>query len=65
MPGKVLRVLVTVGEAVTERQPVVVVEAMKMENELRAAAAGVVAELHVSEGQSVDAGTLLLVLGPA
>jgi biotin carboxyl carrier protein len=65
MPGKVLRVLVTVGQAVTERQPVVVVEAMKMENELRAAAAGVVAELHVSEGQSVDAGTLLLVLGPA
>ena len=65
MPGKVLRVLVTVGQAVAERQPVVVIEAMKMENELRAAAAGVVAELHVSEGQSVDAGTLLLVLGPA
>ena len=65
MPGKVLRLLVTIGQAVAERQPLVVVEAMKMENELRAAAGGVVAELHVHEGQSVDAGTLLVVLAPA
>lgn len=65
MPGKVLRVLAAVGQAVTARQPVVVVEAMKMENEIRVAADGVVAELHVVEGQSVDAGTLLVVIGPA
>jgi biotin carboxyl carrier protein len=65
MPGKVVRILTAVGELVTKRQPLVVVEAMKMENELRAPADGVVAELHVQEGQSVEAGTLLVVLGSA
>jgi biotin carboxyl carrier protein len=65
MPGKVLRVLVGVGQPVTARQPIVVVEAMKMENEVRVAADGVVTELLVAEGQSVDAGTLLVVIGPA
>ena len=59
MPGKVVRVLVKAGDAVTARQPVVVVEAMKMENELRASRDGTVAEVHVREGQSVDAGALL------
>ena len=62
MPGKVVRVLVTAGGAVTARQPVVVVEAMKMENELRASRDGTVAEIHVREGMSVDAGALLLVI---
>jgi biotin carboxyl carrier protein len=38
---------------------------MKMENELRAVGAGAVAELHVQEGQSVDAGTLVALVGPA
>ena len=62
MPGKVVRVLVKKGDAVTARQPIVVVEAMKMENELRASHDGTVAEIHVSEGMSVDAGALLLVI---
>ena len=62
MPGKVVRVLVKAGEEVQARQPLVVVEAMKMENELRAARAGTVAEVHAREGSSVDAGTLLAVL---
>ena len=62
MPGKVVRVLVTAGDVVTARQPVVVVEAMKMENELRAGRDGTVAEIHVREGMSVDAGALLLVI---
>ena len=62
MPGKVVRVLVTIGEAVEARQPVVVVEAMKMENELRAARAGTVVEIHASEGASVGAGALLVVI---
>jgi biotin carboxyl carrier protein len=62
MPGKVVRVLVKPGDPVTARQPVVVVEAMKMENELRASREGTVAEIHVSEGMSVDAGALLLVI---
>jgi biotin carboxyl carrier protein len=62
MPGKVVRVLVKAGDLVTARQSVVVVEAMKMENELRATREGTVAEIHVREGMSVDAGALLLVI---
>ena len=62
MPGKIARILVKAGEPVSVRQPLVVIEAMKMENELRAAREGVVAQLLVKEGQSVDAGTLLLVV---
>jgi biotin carboxyl carrier protein len=62
MPGKVVRVLVKAGDSVAARQAVVVVEAMKMENELRAAREGTVAEIQVSEGMSVDAGTLLVVI---
>jgi len=62
MPGKVVRVLVGPGEAVRARQPLVVVEAMKMENELRAGRDGTVAEIHAREGTSVDAGALLIVI---
>ena len=62
MPGKVVRVLVKPGDAVEARQGLVVVEAMKMENELRAARAGTVAAVSVVEGQSVDAGAVLAVV---
>jgi biotin carboxyl carrier protein len=62
MPGKVVRVLVKPGEAVRARQPLVVVEAMKMENELRAGRDGTVADIHAREGASVDAGALLIVI---
>jgi biotin carboxyl carrier protein len=62
MPGKVVRVLVSAGDRVAARQPLVVVEAMKMENELRAGRDGTVAEIHVREGMSVDAGALLVVI---
>ena len=62
MPGKVVRLLVRSGETVRARQPVVVVEAMKMENELRAGRDGTVAEIHTQEGLSVDAGALLVVI---
>ena len=62
MPGKVVRVPVAVGDIVRSRQPVVVVEAMKMENELRASRDGTVAEIHVREGMSVEAGALLIVI---
>jgi biotin carboxyl carrier protein len=62
MSGKIVRVLVQSGEAVHARQPLVVVEAMKMENELRAARAGTVSEVRAHEGQSVDAGALLVVV---
>jgi biotin carboxyl carrier protein len=62
MPGKVVRVLVTIGDGVRARQPVIVVEAMKMENELRAGRDGTVAEVHVREGMLVEAGALLIVI---
>jgi biotin carboxyl carrier protein len=62
MPGKVLRLPIAVGESVRARQPVVVVEAMKMENELRASRDGTVAEINVREGMLVDAGALLVVI---
>ena len=62
MPGKIVKVLVKPGDAVAARQGVVVVEAMKMENELRAPKAGVVAQVNVAEGASVEAGAVLVVI---
>ena len=62
MPGKIVRVSVAPGEAVRARQTIVVIEAMKMENELKASRDGTVAELHAREGASVDAGALLVVI---
>jgi biotin carboxyl carrier protein len=62
MPGRVLRVLVGPGDDVEARQGLVVVEAMKMENELRASRAGRVREVAVAEGISVEAGRLLVVV---
>jgi biotin carboxyl carrier protein len=62
MPGKVVAVHVSPGDAVEPGAPLVVLEAMKMENEFRATAAGVVAEVRVVPGQAVNAGDLLLVV---
>lgn len=62
MPGRVVRVLVAVGDEVAHRQGLVVVEAMKMENELGAPKAGRVTEIAVVEGVSVEAGRLLIVI---
>jgi biotin carboxyl carrier protein len=62
MPGKVVRVLVSPGDTVRARQPIVVVEAMKMENELRAAHGGRVVEVPVRDGQPVEAGAVLAVI---
>ncbi len=62
MPGKIVRVLVKTGDPVKAKQGLVVVEAMKMENELRAARDGRVREILVAEGQSVEAGAVLLVV---
>jgi biotin carboxyl carrier protein len=60
MPGLVLRVLARVGEAVEAGRGLVVLEAMKMENELRASAAGVVVSIRVVQGQAVEKGQVLL-----
>lgn len=62
MPGKVVRVLARPGDAVEPRQGLVVIEAMKMENELRASRAGRVTAVRITEGQSVEAGTLLVIV---
>ncbi len=62
MPGKVVRLLVRPGDDVDARQGVIVVEAMKMENQLTAPRAGRVAEVTVEEGASVEAGRVLVVL---
>jgi biotin carboxyl carrier protein len=62
MPGRVVRVLVAPGDTVDARQPVVVVEAMKMENELRSPKAGRVKDVTVAAGTSVEAGRVLVVI---
>ena len=62
MPGRVLRVQVSAGDLVPAGQGLVVVEAMKMENELKAPRAGRVLEVAVHEGQAVETGALLVVL---
>jgi biotin carboxyl carrier protein len=63
MPGKVVRVLVTAGQEVAGGQGIVVVEAMKMQNELRSPKSGKVERLLVAEGQPVNAGDILAVIG--
>jgi biotin carboxyl carrier protein len=62
MPGRVVRVLVATGDEVQARQPLVVVEAMKMENELSAARAGRVKDVQVRDGMPVEAGRLLVIV---
>jgi biotin carboxyl carrier protein len=62
MPGKIVRVLVGPGDQVQAEQGLVVIEAMKMENELRAPRAGRVRETPVREGQTVELGAVLVVV---
>lgn len=62
MPGKIVRVLCAAGDEVTEGQSLLVVEAMKMQNEVQAPKAGKVIELKVTEGQTVNAGEILAVV---
>ena len=62
MPGKLVRVLVTQGQDVAAGDGLVVVEAMKMENEIKAPRAGTVKDVPVREGLAVEAGALLVVV---
>ena len=62
MPGKVVRVLVEAGQAVEAGQGLVVVEAMKMQNELKSPKSGTVAELRAETGSTVNAGDVLVVV---
>ena len=62
MPGKVIDVLVNIGDRVESKQGLLVIEAMKMENEIKSAGAGEVKEIHVAPGQAVESGEVLVVL---
>jgi biotin carboxyl carrier protein len=62
MPGRIVRILVPIGGQVSAQQPVVAIEAMKMQNELRALRAGAVKEIRVEAGQTVAAGEILMLL---
>ncbi|MBI2116830.1 MAG: biotin/lipoyl-binding protein [candidate division NC10 bacterium] len=62
MPGKVVKLLVKPGDAVQPGDGIVVVEAMKMENELKASTAGTVKEIRVEEGKAVSGGEVLVVI---
>ena len=63
MPGNILKVNVNVGDAVKEGQVLVVLEAMKMENEIMAPKNGTVTQVVVSKGSTVDTGAPLVVIG--
>lgn len=62
MPGKIVKILVGEGEEVTQGQGVIVVEAMKMENELKAPKDGVVAEVRAKEGETIEGGAPLVLI---
>ena len=62
MPGKIVRILVAVGDEVAAGQGIVVVEAMKMQNEMKAAKVGRVTAIEVKENDSVTAGAVLAVI---
>ena len=65
MPGKIVKLLAKVGTQLEKGDPVLVMEAMKMENEIRANIAGQVKNVCISEGQAVETGTLLMEVEPA
>ena len=65
MPGKIAKLLVKTGAVVEKGQSLLVMEAMKMENDIRSTIAGEVQTIHVSEGQAVESGALLIELKPS
>jgi acetyl/propionyl-CoA carboxylase alpha subunit len=64
MPGRVVEVRVSAGERVAAGRVVLILEAMKMQNEIRAEADGIVEDVRCRPGQAVDAGTVLVRVGP-
>lgn len=64
MPGKVVKIVVTAGATVQEGQGVLILEAMKMENEIKSPVDGVLTEISVAEGQTVESGAQLFVVEP-
>ena len=63
MPGKILKISVAVGASVASGDVLLILEAMKMENEISAPAGGTVREIRAREGDSVNTGDVLIVLG--
>ncbi len=62
MPGKIIRVLVKAGDSIEMKQGLVVVEAMKMQNEIRSPKSGVVERIMVTEGQTVNTGEVIVII---
>jgi len=65
MPGRVVKVAVRAGDRVSRHAPLVILEAMKMQNEIPAPVAGIVREIRVREGQGVLASDVLVVIEPS
>jgi biotin carboxyl carrier protein len=63
MPGRIVKVLVAKGDTVAPGQPLVVMEAMKMENEIKAKGPATIADVHVVVGATVEGGAKLVTLG--
>lgn len=63
MPGTILKVLVNVGDAVKANQPIMILEAMKMENEIVATNDGTITGIHVNQGDMVQPGDALITVG--
>ena len=61
MPGKIIKIMAGEGDPVSKNQGLIIMEAMKMENELKAPATGKVKTIQVKEGQNVDTGEILMV----
>lgn len=62
MPGKVVRILVEEGTEIQKGEGVIVVEAMKMQNEMKAPKDGIIKEIRFSEGSTVNAGDVLVII---
>lgn len=65
MPGKILELLISDGDSVEEGQPVLILEAMKMENELKSPSNGVVSKLHIQQGDNVEKNQILIDIEPS
>lgn len=63
MPGNILKILVEVGQTVKENQPIMILEAMKMENEIVAEKAGIIKAIYVDQGMMVNPGDSLVLIG--
>ncbi len=62
MPGLILRLEKQVGDEVKEGEPLILLEAMKMENEIRSTASGIISEINIKEGESVEKNQILLII---